>query len=218
MEKLDTKDFKVKDPLFWGMIWYSKWMTDAEKKKEGLKKYRFKRTNRAKKYHFYECKFWNNKLEVRITKDDIMFDCYNIDEENNTINYANTLFIGTRFSYEEIKWFVETMEDIHKAIKNKEKEVLIIGNEYEPKKVYSNGAYEFEKENDEQVSNIIFWDNEDGGNIQIAQGPKYAFNINLSVKIDGYDNEDIYMPLINDHLSVPVELMKEILKDMESIE
>ena len=32
-----------------------------------------------------------------------------------------------------------------------------------------------------------------------------------------YDNKKVYFPIVNKHLSIPIDLMEEILKEMESI-
>lgn len=207
------KEITVSDPLYWGAIWDERFMSEAQKKKEGLKKYRFRKLNKAKKYHRYECKFWNNRLELMITDVMIFIDCYNIQENN--INYSMKLDVATKFMYSEVKWFVETMKNIHNAIKNK-KEVEIEKNEYEFVKTYVNGAVEFEKKEDDRVSNIVFWDTPDGGVIELSQGHKDFFRENVQIKLDKVEG-DIYFPIVNRHLSIPIKLMEEILKDMEEI-
>ena len=212
---MNDKEFSVKDPLFWGIIWDENFMSEAQKKKEGLKKFRFKKLNKAKKYHRYECKFWNNKLELMITDTLIFIDCYNI--QDNNMNYHLRLDLGTKFMYSEIKWFVETMRNIYNTIQNKNQELEIEKNDYKFIKQYANGAFEFEKEEDNRISNIVFWYTPDGGVIELSQGYKENFEDNIQIKLDKVEG-DIYFPITNRHLSIPIKLMEEILKDMESIE
>lgn len=206
------KQFSVKDPLYWGVIWYKKFLSDNQKKKEGLKKFRFKRINKAKKYHRYKCNFWNNECELMITKEDVIFDCYNID--GDMMNYSLRFNLGTRFSYEEIKWFVETMQKIHNAISKKEKNISIDKIGYELIKTYQNYAFEFERKDEIETTNIVFWDDEDGGVIELAHGYNEDFKEDIEIT---FEEGDVYFPIINKHLSVPICLMKEILNEMEKI-
>ena len=118
------KDIRIDNPLNYGIIWYPEYFEDT-KQKEGLKKYNFKKKNKAKNYHRWECKFWNNTCELTIYDRGLFFDSYGLDETGEFMRHTLTFNVGVYFDYNEIKWFVETMQQINDMINNKKSESKI---------------------------------------------------------------------------------------------
>lgn len=206
---MNKDEIKTHIPTYFGLIWYpSEVETRKQKGKNLLSKYKFKRKHKWKYMEVYQCNFWNNELTLQIGNNDIWFNC--LSEDGEKANYYLLFDFGTHFTKEEIKWFVDTMKIIHNA--NSEVEIRKIG--YDLKKQYPN-AIEFVKEYEycdmQRLKKVAFWDDEDGGHIQLLNGYKEEFDKLPTIE------SNYYFPIIEHPLSIPIGLMETILKVMDNI-
>lgn len=209
-----NKDFKVSDPLYFGAIWNEQFMSDNQLNKPLLKKYKFRRTNKSKKNHRYQCKFWNNRLDLTIDSEGVAFEPYNIDEENQMVN-IDMRCPCVILMKDEIDFFIETMSNVNNAINNKEKNIQIDTSNYKFRKQYANGAFAFYKElADDREKSVVFWHDRDGGQICLLQGNKEdiedVFRYHLETNIS--DGEIYFM---KPALHIPLNLLKTIRVEME---
>lgn len=216
--------FRVNNPLYYGAIWHPEYFDGKVQKGEGLKKFGFRRINKAKKYHRWECKFWNNRCRLMINSNIVWFECYTLDEKEENAGYKRTFNVGTKFTYEEIEWFIYTMEKLNNAVKNNEKEIKIPTLKgYEFIQQYANGAFEFEKRKPydpeyevEEKSSVVFWCDEKQGFICLAQGWVDDFMGGVEMKFNDID-KPIFFDIFEEYLKVPTLMLKEILKEMDSL-
>lgn len=216
--------FRVNNPLYYGAIWHPEYFDGKVQKEEGLKKFGFRRINKAKKYHIWECKFWNNRCQLMINSNIVWFECYTLDEKEENAGYKRTFNVGTKFTYEEIEWFIYTMEKLNNAVKNNKKEIKISTLKgYEFIQQYANGAFEFEERKPydsayeiEEKSSVVFWCDEKQGFICLAQGWVDDFMGGVEMKFNDID-KPIFFDIFEEYLKVPTLMLKEILKEMDSL-
>lgn len=206
--------YEVHDPLFFGLIW-DKYFLDN--KLNGLKKYNFKRINKAKKNHRYRCEFWNNRLDLTIDNGGVAFEPYNIQKENIILS---NLFMGAVYTKKDIEFFVKTMKKIHKAIKIKKENCEIEKyDKFELIKTYTNNAFEFERTRykDEFGGTkdiVVFWDNKSGGVINLIKTNEMILKSIPEIEMSNGN----YFPIVKKGLQVPIGLLEEILKEMKEME
>lgn len=211
---MNKTKFNLTDPLYFGAIWNEEFMTDTQLNKPLLKKYKFRRINKAKNNHRYQCKFWNNRLDLTIDSEGVAFEPYNINEETQqaTIDMRCPCVVLTK---KEIDYFISTMNNINYAIENKETHIGIDTSFYEFRKQYSNGAFAFYKNIDDTIQkSVVFWYDKTGGQICLLQGDKEAiddvFNYHLKTNLS---NGEIYF--MKPALHIPLNLLKTIRIEME---
>ena len=207
MNKL--KNFELSNPLYYGIIW-SKEFHDF--KNNTLDEYRFKRTNKAKKYHKYTCKFWNNRLNVVIGEDYLTLEPFSIkDKEYITTDLRLSYSVIPR---EELEWYIDTLETIENAFNTNNPNIEI--KQFEDFKLtnqYINNALEFEKERELDLKRVVFWGSKEDSVICLQDSSKDF--LKRDYQITNEKSEKIYFD--TGTLMLPLNLLKAIKKEMDNI-